>query len=701
MIKKTQNLSLHVSHLKGVGPKRGALFAQKGIRTILDLLFFTPIRYEDRRHAVPIEPALQRDDPVLVQGRVVLGREEKLYPSRKSLFRIRIEDGGSTLDLLWFRYKRPYLMSLARPGNALLAYGRVRESRGFCRMIHPEVTPMDGHPPVKGSRNFGFFGVYSNINGLSPRLLRSTMDSALNHHLLEVIDPIPRDLTEPLGLPDLPGAVGFVHRPPPHCSLDELNRHDTPSHKRLLFDRFFLVMMAVAFLKKAGDRECGYAMGLPSSLERDLDTLLPFALTPYQKKVVRAIAADLASGKPMNRLILGDVGCGKTAVAAVAALICAQNRKQAAFMVPTQILAKQHMAFFSDLPPEAGLRPVLLTGQSKASERRELHGKIRSGACNLIIGTQALIQEGINYADLGLVIIDEQHRFGVKERAAMQRKGDRPHQLVMTATPIPRTLAMTLYGDMDISSVDGYPKEHRPVVTRMVPEARKREVFHAVRQTLEAREQCFVICPAIEGPEEGALKNVTDMAAKLERLLSPPYRIGSVHGRLDVEERERIMEDFRAERIDLLVGTTVLEVGIHIPGATLMVVEHPERFGLAQLHQLRGRVGRGTKGGHCILMVSEGLSEKALSRLEFLSGNHDGFEIARKDLEMRGQGELAGSRQAGIGELDFQEIVSEQELFFKAKEAADRLLDRDPFLSHPANAPLRAFVESTLTASLD
>ena len=404
----------------------------------------------------------------------------------------------------------------------------------------------------------------------------------------------------------------------------------------------------------------------------------------------------MTSGKPMSRLLLGDVGCGKTVVAAVAAYISAYNGKQTAFMVPTRILAEQHMEFFSGLPPEMGLRPALLTGKLEAQEFRDLHDKIRTGACNLVIGTQALIQERINYNDLELVIIDEQHRFGVKERTAIQQKGTNPHRLVMTATPIPRTLAMTLYGDMDLSVIEGYPEGHRPVATRLAKKNHKNEVFETVKQAMASKQQCFVICPAVEGSEEIGLKNAVDMSKKLQKLFTPPYRIGMIHGRLDLQKREDIMDRFRKGKIDLLVGTTVLEVGIHVPKATVMVIEDPERFGLAQLHQLRGRVGRGSEKGVCFLMVSGNLTEKALSRLKIIAESHDGFDIAQKDLQLRGQGELIGLRQTGVGELNFQEIMKEQELFFQAKEAAEHLLNTDPELILSDNEPLRTFVTTLL-----
>jgi ATP-dependent DNA helicase RecG len=403
----------------------------------------------------------------------------------------------------------------------------------------------------------------------------------------------------------------------------------------------------------------------------------------------------------MNRLLMGDVGCGKTAVAAVAAHACARNKGQVAIMAPTQVLASQHLDYFSGLSEKMGFRPALLTGMLGKRERGDLYRTIREGGCDLVIGTQSLIQEDLVFKDLRLVIVDEQHRFGVRERALIDRKGNNPHLLVMTATPIPRTLAMTVYGDMDVSVIREFPPGHVPASARLVFETEKRQVFDFLRARLAQGDQAFVICPVIEGSEELDLKNATDMAQKLGKIFSPPYRVGLVHGRLPPQEREAVMADFRAGRIHLLIGTTVVEVGVHVPKATLMIIEHPERFGLAQLHQLRGRVGRGSARGLCFLMGSANLTEHALSRLKVLVEHHDGFEIAAKDLEYRGYGEWIGMRQTGLGEIDLSEMMREPDLLFLAREKADLLLDSDPELTDPRNHALKGFVDSILARPID
>jgi len=420
---------------------------------------------------------------------------------------------------------------------------------------------------------------------------------------------------------------------------------------------------------------------------------VPFDLTQDQKNVIQEIFRDLGRDRPMNRLLQGDVGCGKTVVAAAASFAAVLSDWQVAVMAPTQVLARQHHLYFSSLSEKLGFRPVLLTSGIKKSDRLAANERIEKGEYNLIIGTHALIQENLSFEKLGLVIIDEQHRFGVRQRAMLDRKGNNPHLLVMTATPIPRTLAMTVYADLDISSIREYPQGHQTVRTHLVDKNQKRKVFNTIREKMLAGEQAIVICPLIEESEDLDLKNVLQMHEKLTALFSPRFQVGLIHGRLSADEKDRVMEHFRDGIINLLVGTTVIEVGVHAPNATVMVIEHPERFGLSQLHQLRGRVGRGKKRGLCLLMASRGLKEESLSRLKILAENHDGFLIAQKDLEIRGQGKLMGTLQTGTGEIDFMEAFREPKLLIASKKEAERVIESDPELLRPENRNLRQLVE--------
>jgi len=694
-IKQLQPVTLPLSALKGVGPKRAVHFARKGIHTILDLFFFTPFRYEDRTCVRPIS-ACEEGALSLVQGRVISGGEERFFPGRIRVFKIRLRDDTGGLELLWFNYRKPHLARFTTPGTELFAHGTVKMNRGRLQMIQPELWTREGR-----SDGLGFYPVYSSIAGVSPTLLRTIVRKALDEYPDTITDPVPKDITEALGLPPLGEAVRHVHFPPRDSLFHDLNQQRTPYHRRLLFDRFFLVMLTIAFRRKARSAQEGPVWVCPSVIEHDPSVLFPFTLTSDQDRTFRDILHDFGSGKPMNRLLLGDVGCGKTAVAALAACVAVMNHTQVAVMAPTQVLAFQHFDYFSSLPPDMGFRPILLTSALKKSDREDGYKKILNRSCNLVIGTQALIQDEVRFSNLGLVVIDEQHRFGVRERALMDRKGRHPHQLVMTATPIPRTLAMTVYGDMDISLITEYPAGRRAVVTRMAKGEQKREVFDLLRRRLSLGQQAFVICPVIEGSEDADFKSAVEMAERLKKILSPPFRIGLMHGRLAAHEKDAVMSDFRRGKIHLLVGTTVVEVGVHVPAATVMIVEHPERFGLAQLHQLRGRVGRGSERGVCVLMVSPGLSDRAMSRLQIMTESHDGFEIAAKDLEQRGQGELIGMRQAGLGELELSEMMREPDLLLLAKEKADLLLESDPALAHPAHRGLKNFIDSVLRRPID
>jgi ATP-dependent DNA helicase RecG len=696
-IKQLQTLSMPLSHLRGVGPGRAALLARKGLYSVLDLLYFTPIRYEDRTSISPIK-GLRDGSPALVKGRVLRGGEERFYKSRKRLFRISIEDDDDELELLWFHYRKPHLTAFCEPGAGLMAYGVIRINRGVKQIFHPDIALLNDRAPED---MLGVFPVYSSIEGVSGNLIRGLVRSALESYLEKIIDPVPGHVLSRLGLPGLAQAIEDVHFPPADAFKKDMNQPPALSHKRLIFDRFFFAMLTMTFRKISRKMESKPISLIPPGLAGEMERFFGFSLTQDQIKAVDEIKSDLTSGRPMNRLLMGDVGTGKTAVAAIAAYITVHNRQQAAIMTPTQVLAEQHMAYFSGLPEEMGFRPVILTGDLKKGERDKAYEGIKAGQYNLIIGTHSLIQQELVFSALGLAIIDEQHRFGVRQRALMDRKGDNPHILVMSATPIPRTLAITLYADMDISTISTYPEGHIPVATHLVEERQKRQVFETLRERMSAGQQAFVICPVIEESEDQDLKGAQEMEKRLKKILCPPFRIGIIHGRLSSDERERAMAAFHKGETDLLVATTVIEVGVDVPDATVMIVEQPERFGLAQLHQLRGRVGRGRDAGVCFLMLSGDVSERALARLKTLAETHDGFEISQKDLELRGQGELTGTRQSGAGELDISEMITHQDLLVEARREAQALIESDPDLSNPAHHNLRNMIDAILKKPLD
>jgi ATP-dependent DNA helicase RecG len=685
-----RNLTLPLTNLKGVGPRRAELLARKGLHTILDLLYFTPIRYEDRTRITPIH-RIKEGERVLAKGRVTQGKEERFPKSRKRLFRIRIVDGKKSLELLWFRYKKPHLLRYARPGTELMAFGTLGVNGGKRQMIHPEIILLNHQGSFDAC---GFYAVYSHIQEISNKTLRTIIRAALDQYGPDLMDPVPEGLLARFGLPGLRESIEAVHFPTGEASMKELCQSETIAHKRLLFDKFFYTMMTMAYRKEARKKTTIPVSRRPENMISQAEGFFHFTLTSDQLRAVEAIASDLSSGRPMNRLLIGDVGTGKTAVAAVAAYIIVQNKRQAAIMAPTQILARQHMDFFSGLPDQMGFRPVLMTGDLKRPEREAAYSKIKSGRYNLVLGTHALVQEGLVFADLGLAVVDEQHRFGVRQRTLMDRKGNDPHNLVMTATPIPRSLAIAIYGDTDVSMMREFPEGHIPVRTLIVSEEQKRWALEELTGRMSRGQQAFVLCPVIEETEEMDLKSAQEMERRLRKILCPPFRVGLIHGRLSPGQKETVMRDFRDGRIDLLVGTTVIEVGVHVPNATVMIIEHPERFGLAQLHQLRGRVGRGREGGICLLMISNNLPESVVSRIRILTESHDGSEIAQKDLMLRGHGEFTGTKQSGVGELDMMEMMREQDLLLKAKEAAHGLIRDDPELSRHENRLLRIMMES-------
>ena len=687
---------LPVTRLKGIGAKRAALLAHRGVRTLADFLRFLPRRYEDRRLLLTVAEA-GPGVRAWVRGRVVSGREAWFPRSGKRLFRVLLRDPTGEVELVWFNYRKPLLQPFTRQGLEMLAFGELQRTAGRLQMIHPELIPAER----AGADALGILPVYPALPGLSVRTLRAALREALARTEDGLSDPVPPAVLQELGLPGVHAALSRIHFPPPEAVLEELNASETPEHRRLLFERFFLFMLIITLRKRHRKSRGGPLLFLPDDLHRRLDSFFPFRLTGGQRAAVDELLADLGGGSAMNRLLQGDVGCGKTVVAAAAAWVTAQNGYQTALMVPTQVLAHQHFEYFSGLPPAMGLRPVLLTGGLGRLERTAALARLRSGEANLAIGTHALIQAGVDFARLGLAVIDEQHRFGVRQRALLDAKAPPCHLLVMTATPIPRSLAMSVYADLDVSVIRELPPGRRVTETRLVDRGRKRWVYETLRAALAAGRQGMVICPVIEGSEDSDLKNALGMHAALSKLFSPPFRVGLLHGRLAADEKDRVAEDFRKGTVDLLVGTTVVEVGVHAPGAGVIVIEHPERFGLAQLHQLRGRVGRGEEPGLCLLMLPEELAPEARRRLEILAATHDGFEIARKDLELRGHGELTGTRQAGTGELDLGDISRQPELLAQARRAAEQLAAADPELRRPEHRRLRDLLQAQLSTPSD
>lgn len=687
-LKNIPELCLPLTCLKGVGPKRARLLAAKGLRSIQDLFYLLPVRYEDRTRLVPIDDAVE-GERIWVRGKAIRARENFFPKSRKRVFEIIIEDASGQLGLVWFHYNKAHLFRLGGKGAALLAYGPIQGNGSRKQMIHPELRSGN----VEEEKDYlEFYPVYPVVDGISQGTLKSLVSEALEQYADHVPDALPDDIRVRHGLSPLGEAIQGVHRPSSTLPFDSLAGKGTRFHRRLYFDVHLKTMLNLEFRKAARWRRTIPPLLFSEGLVERLKGGLPFALTEGQSRAVEDILSDLTSGHPMSRLLQGDVGCGKTVVAAIAASLVISGGKQAAFMAPTQVLARQHHDFFLDLPKVMGFKPIILTGATKTKERRKAYHGIEKGEANMIIGTQALIQETLDFSDLGLAIVDEQHRFGVAQRSMLDGKGHHPHLLVMSATPIPRTLAMTLYGDMDISTIREYPTNRLPVVTRLVRRDHKRQVYTVLKERMSKGEQALVICPVIDAEGDDDLKNTREMTRKLRILFQPPFHVDMIHGRMSPQKKDGIMEAFRKGEIHLLVGTTVVEVGIHAPGATVMVVEQPERFGLAQLHQLRGRVGRGHVRGLCLLMLSDGLPDAARERLDLLARTGDGFVIAQMDLQMRGQGELMGMKQTGNGEWTRSDMPTDPDALAAAREEAERIAREDPGLCTPANRPLRSLI---------
>lgn len=679
-----------LSNLKGIGPARASRLRERGLTSLLDLLYLLPRRYRDARRIYPIAQAPEGRE-VLVSGRIVGGREHRFPRSGKRLYSLTLKDPSGTLELLFFHYRKAHLDRLCRSFPPMMVWGLVRTSQGRRTMIHPQILAEEN-----GRREFhGLQPVYPAVEGIPPRVLRHAVQGALllaHSHLRE---PLPRDLLLRLHLPSLSDAIQMAHRPPPETSFEELETQNTSFQRRLRFDAYLGVILALKHRGLKRRTRNATPLVAPRDFWHALGRAYPFPFTPSQQKAIHEILGDLRKNRPMARLLQGDVGSGKTVVALAAAYAAVANRAQVAFMAPTQILAQQHFLECERIAPAMGFRPLLLTGALSASGRREAHRKVASGEANLVIGTHALLQEGIRFRNVALVLIDEQHRFGVRERCILEGKGHDPHVLIITATPIPRTLAMALYADLSVSTLTEYPGNRRPIRTLLVPADRREEVYQKLGRRLALGEQALVVCPAVEDMgESNGLKAVEEVHRCLTAQLGPSFRTGIIHGRLPPEEKLRVMEAFQRRQIHVLVGTTVLEVGIHAPGASILVVENPERFGLSQLHQLRGRVGRKGQGGLCLLLVPDGIPDGARSRLRFLASCEEGLRIAEQDLALRGHGEMLGLRQWGRGEIDISQAARDADLLRLAAYTASTILKRDPSLSEPRHRPLRLWAES-------
>ncbi len=674
-----RSLDDEVQYLKGVGPKNAALLAKAGIRTVRDLLYHLPRRYEDRTNLPPMQK-LRPGMSATVRGKLV-GIDSKQTRNGMVLLRAAITDGTGTVSLLWFN--QPWIQrKLSNFKGEIVAFGQVKEAGWSFEIGNPEFELVE--PEDEAEEFSRIWPVYPLVEGLPQKLVRRAVASALATHLPAVRDPLPDALKAEYRLRPLDWCLRQVHRP-------ESDADREASRGRLVFEEFLYLQLALCQKRAETHREMGIAfpIGEQKGLWDEIRRMLPFELTGAQRRVIGEIFADMEAAYPMNRLLQGDVGSGKTAVAAAAMLAAVRSGYQAAIMAPTEILAEQHHMTFREILHPLDVQVALLVGKQTATERGRALAKVESGQAGVAVGTHALIQEGVRFARLGLVVIDEQHRFGVLQRAALREKGyGNPDVLVMTATPIPRTLTMTLYGDLDLSVIDEIPPGRKPIKTHWKRTDERKSVYDKVRSLLKEGRQAYFVCPLVSESEKTLAQAAKDLHHRLSTQAFADLRIGLLHGQMRPKEKEKVMAEFRVRELDALVSTTVIEVGVDVPNASVMVVEDANRFGLSQLHQLRGRVGRGATQSYCVL-IGDARGDEAEARLNIMVETSDGFRIAEEDLRIRGPGELLGTKQAGNLGLKVADLIQDGKMLEVARQAAMGILEADPSLARPEHAALR------------
>lgn len=675
-------LESDVQYLKGVGPKLGALFSRHGMKTVLDLLQNYPRAYEDRRAARHIA-SLKAGDVVSLKAKIARVASFNMGRSARKTYDVVIQDHTGLIHCKYFRIPYKGYFERFKNGQEVRVVGKVTDYRGRIEFHHPDLLDIEPDENLQDA----LIPIYVENEGVSSAKIGKLIEAAFGQVQEWAGETLPLDVVRQYKLISQKEALHKIHHP----EVDQghlYNEFKSQAHRRLIFEEFFWLELYLASKKAGLKSEQGLSFNKANKSVEALKKALPFRLTDAQMSTYAEICKDLESGKPMNRLVQGDVGSGKTLVSFMAALKAFDSGFQTCLMAPTEILAEQHFKNAQKQLEPLGVVVGLLTGKTKAKERDEILEKLKSGQIHFLIGTHALIEDWVQFKDLGLVIIDEQHRFGVAQRGILKNKGRSPHFLIMTATPIPRTLAMTVYGDLDVSVINQMPEGRTPIQTRVITETKRKAALDFMADHVARGRQCYIVYPLVEESEKIDLKNASDECAKLMAQF-PKIRFGLLHGKMKPAEKDEVMDQFRAHKLDVLVSTTVIEVGVDVPNATIMMIEHAERFGLSQLHQLRGRVGRGQHKSFCVMIMGYAVSAETRERVEFMEKTSDGFKVAEFDLEIRGPGEFMGAKQSGLPGFKMANLVRDFNILMEAREAAFAILKKDPKLRLLEHAALR------------
>lgn len=675
-------LDTDIQYLKGVGPKLGTLFSRNGMKTVGDLLLNFPRAYEDRRAARNLA-SLKPEDVVSVKASIVSVSSYSMGRSSRKIYDVMVRDASGQIRCKYFRVPYKGYFERFKAGDEVRVVGKVTNYRGRIEFHHPDIRDIDPAEDLQDA----LIPIYVENEGLSSAKIAKLISSVFSQVKEWPQETLPLSLVKKNKFISREQALYSLHHPEIE-NANLYNEYKSEAHRRIIYEDFFWLELYLASKKSGLKSEKGLLLNGDEKLIEKLRTSLSFQLTGAQLRAFIEIKKDLESGKPMNRLVQGDVGSGKTLVCFMSALKSFASGFQTCLMAPTEILAEQHFRNAEKLLAPLGLAVGLLTGKTKAKERKEIAEKLLAGEIHFLIGTHALIEDWVQFQNLGLVIIDEQHRFGVAQRGILKNKGVSPHFLIMTATPIPRTLAMTVYGDLDVSIIDEMPVGRTPIQTRVTNEAKRPQALQFLTEHIAKGRQAYVVYPLVEESEKIDLKNASDEFEKL-KIQFPNIRFGLLHGKMKPADKDAVMNEFRAHNVDVLVSTTVIEVGVDVPNATIMMIEHAERFGLSQLHQLRGRVGRGEHKSFCIMIMGYAVSEETRTRVEFMEKTNDGFKVAEFDLEIRGPGEFMGSKQSGLPGFKMANLVRDFDLLKLARDDAFEILRIDPKLQKSEHRSLR------------